>query len=813
MKIHMRTSCLLLAVLAAILLPVSTHAAKVKNSQEVPDFTKGGKQGDSDDWTLGPTGARGWIYTAGGNSSEARQILITAVAKGSPSDGALSKGDVILGVDGKVFAGDARVQFAAAISAAESEKGGGKLRLLRWREGKTDVVELKLQVLGSYSATAPYDCPKSKRILDQGCAALAHRMGEANYTRNLNAIPRSLNALALLASGNRSYLPLVKREAEWAAGFSAEGFATWYYGYVMTLLGEYVIATGDQSVMPGLKRLALESAHGQSRVGTWGHAFAMPSGNLNGYGCMNQPGISLTIGMVLAREAGVHEPDVDRAIAKAAAFVRWFANKGAVPYGDHLPFPAHEDNGKCSSAAVLYDLLGDREAAEFFGKMSTAAYSERERGHTGNYFNMLWALPGVARCGPLATGAYLREQSWYYDLARGWDTGWLYQASPVGAEEHHKYTNWDCSGGYLLAYALPLKSLRLTEKKPFCVPPLTAAQVAEVIAAGRDFDFSSAEHNYDKRTTQQLLAGLTNWSPFVRKRSAAALGNREGDFVSTLLKVLASNSRDARYGACEALGALGPRADAAAAQLRALLKDPDPWMQSLAAEAIPNLSPAARKASVSDLLAMTVRTNPADPRHMAARAASIALFSPYPGHREPKSILAESLEGVDRAVLYPAVKSLLQNDDSVVRGSVRKTFDHLTDSDLVTLLPDITRAIQPLAPSNEMFADGIRLGGLDLLSRLHIREGMALCVSVMEPDRWGEKNRAKDCLTYLQRYGTHAKPLLPKLQEMRTYLVKVKKVSADHLAEFDRLVAAIGTSTDTPALVSLSEFKSRSSIR
>jgi hypothetical protein len=198
---------------------------------------------------------------------------------------------------------------------------------------------------------------------------------------------------------------------------------------------------------------------------------------------------------------------------------------------------------------------------------------------------------------------------------------------------------------------------------------------------------------------------------------------------------------------------------------------------------------------------------------MAARSASIALFSPYPGHREPKSILAESLDGVDRKLLYPAVKSLLQNDDSVVRSSVRKTFDHLTDSDLVALLPDITRAIQPLAPSNEMFADGIRLAGLDLLSRLHIREGMALCVSVIEPERWGEKNRTKECLTCLQRYGTHAKPLLPKLQEMRTYLAKVKKVSADHLDPFDQGIAAIESSTATPTLVGLAEFKGQAAAR
>jgi hypothetical protein len=813
----MKTSLLVLALAVFIAPPAPVLAAGRGKAMAMPDFTKGDtvpKDGPHD-WTLGPTGARGWIYTANGHSAEARQILVTAVAKGSPAATVLSAGDVILGVEGKSFSGDARIQFANAIGAAESEQGGGKLRLLRWRAGKSEEVVVLLPVLGSYSSTAPYDCAKSKRIFELGCASLARRMGGPDYARGLNPIPRALNALALLASGNKAHLPLLQKEARWAADFTADGFATWYYGYVLAFLAEYVSATRDQSVLPGLKRLALEAANGQSAVGTWGHKFALPNGNLNGYGCMNQPGLSLCIGMALARDAGVKEPALDRAIAKAAGFVRWYVNKGAVPYGDHQPFPAHEDNGKCSSAAVLYDLLGDREAAEFFAKMSTAAYSERERGHTGNYFNVLWALPGVARIGPLATGAYLKEQAWYFDLARGWDARFLYQGSPVGEEEHGKYTSWDCSGGYLLAYALPLKSLRLTGKKPCSVPALNAAQVEAVIAAGRDFPFKNAENPYDRRTTEQLLAGLSSWSPSVRLRSAAALGRRQGNFLPDVLKLLASANRDARYGACEALGALGPRADAAAPQLRALLKDSDPWLQSLAAEALPNLGAEARKASVSDLLAMTLRPNPADPRRMAQRAAAVALFSPYPGRREPRSILAESIAGVDRQLLYPAVQALLQNEDSVARASVRKVFDGLTDRDLVELLPAITKAIERLAPSNEMFGDGIRLAGLDLLSRLYIREGMALCVAVMEPARWGAGKRIEPCLGYLQRYGTHAKAVLPQLREVRAQLVAAagRKTKNEQVEHMDKCIAAIAASTAAPTVVSLAEFKARPSAK
>lgn len=793
-----------LTILTVLLLaPLTTlNAAQHAAAAPMPDFTQGGQRDNSHDWTLGPTGARGWIFTAKGHSHDARQILITAVAQGSPANGVLVKGDVILGVDGKNFTDDARVQFANAIAAAESEKGLGRLSLLRWRDGKTSSAELKLQVLGSYSATAPYDCPKSARVFDLGCEAISKKKFEGV------TIPNDMNALALLASGKAEYRPLLAEYAKKVAAYHADSMATWLYGYANMFLAEYVMATGDKSVFDGMKRIAMEAAHGQSAVGTWGHKFAMPSGGLNGYGSMNQPGLSLLVSMELAREAGVNEPDLDRAIAKGAAFLRWYVNKGAVPYGDHQPFPAHEDNGKCASAAVLFDLLGDREAAEYFTKMSAAAYSEREAGHTGDYFNLTWALPGVARGGPLAIGAYMKEQAWYYDLARGWDGSVPYQGSPVGQEEHGKYTDWDCTGSYLLAYALPHKSLVLLGKKPFSVPPLNSAQVNEVIAAGRDFFPVNEKSGYDSRTTEQLLAGLASWSPAVRKRSAEALGRRQASVVPELQKMLAGADRYARYGACEALSKLGPLADSAAPQLRAALKDSDPWVQSLAAEALACLGPAARKDSVSDLLAMTVRQNPADPRCMVQRYAAIALFSPPPGSRALKSILSDSLDGVDRSLLYPAIQTLLVNEDSVARGSLSRIYGKLTDEDVVSLLPAIIKAVEKIAPSDEMFGDGIRLAGLDLLSRLHIREGMALCVSVIEPDRWGFGKRLPKCLECLERFGSQAKAFLPQLEQMRAAAASKRGGDdGEQRKALEAAIAKISASTSSPTLVDAKDFK------
>ena len=187
------------------------------------------------DTNLGSTGARGWIYSEKMVTSDARQILITKVAAGSPADGVLAQGDVILGVAGKPFSYDPRTEFGKALTEAEIS---GKLNLTRWRAGKEEAVSLKLPILGAYSKTAPYKCEKSKKILEQGCKSLAARMQQPDYEKSVNAITRSLNALALLASGNKEYMPVIRREVEWANQFSSSSFQTWWNSYPIMLLAE-----------------------------------------------------------------------------------------------------------------------------------------------------------------------------------------------------------------------------------------------------------------------------------------------------------------------------------------------------------------------------------------------------------------------------------------------------------------------------------------------------------------------------------------------------------------------------------------------
>lgn len=795
-------SLALVATIVMLALPAGLLSAEPKGNPN-PDFTRGDSipAGFTHDWNLGATGARGWIFCDKMVTTDARQIRITRVAEKSPADGVLVVGDVLLGVGGAPFSRDPRTEFGRALSRAESDAGGGRLVVTRWRAGAVDEVVLRLPVLGTYSATAPYDCPKSKRLFEQGCRDLARRMSDRSYTKNLDAIPRSLNALALLSSGDPSYLPLIQKETEWAAKFKNDGMQTWYYGYVMMLLAEYKIATGDASVMTGLTRMALEAARGQSAVGSWGHRFARPDGRLHGYGMMNSPGVPLTIAMTLAREAGVKDPALDLAIERSAKLLRFYIGKGAIPYGDHHPWiETHEDNGKCGMAAVLFNLLGEMNGAEFFSRMSVASHGpERDTGHTGNFFNMLWAMPGIAQSGPNATGAWMAEfGGWYFDLARGWDNRFPHQGPPEN--EQDSYEGWDATGSYLLAYSMPLKKLYLTGKKSGTIPRLDAAAVQSLIADGRGWDNKDRKSFYDSLTDDQLFGRLRSWSPVVRERAAMALGRRKTAPVTPLIEMLDSPSLDARYGACQGLIFFRGRGAPAVDALQKTLLHEDLWLRVKAAEALAAIGAPAQKAIPQLLELLTQVDEQKDPRGMQQRFLSFALF-------DRDGLISRSLDRVDRPALYKAVRSGLKNQDGRARGSIGSVYRNLSIEEIEPLLPAIHEAILQPAPSGEMFADEIRVEGLRLLAQHHIEEGMyALVRYTRDQNPWASELRTPQLMKILLSYGTHAKAVIPELTQIANYFEKEEKDFPRHLMiqkakTVRESITAIEAAKDTPKLI------------
>jgi hypothetical protein len=740
-----------------------------RNALSIPDFTKGDSipEGLTHDWNLGPTGARGWMFSDKMVTTDARQIQITKVEADSPAQGVLEVGDILLGVAGQPFTYDPRTEFGKAVVAAESLSAGGRLSLTRWRNGNTEEVVILLPSLGDYSATAPYHCTKSEKILQRGCEVLAARMQDRNYSRNQNPIVRCLNGLALLSSGRPEYLPIVKREARWAADFKEDSFQTWYYGYVMIFLAEYKLATGDDSIMPGLRRVALEAANGQSMVGSWGHKFAGSDGRLQGYGMMNSPGIPLTIGLILARKAGVGETQVSEAIEKSARLLRFYVGKGAVPYGDHHPWiQTHEDNGKCGMAAIMFSLLEEWQAAEFFVRMSIASHApERDTGHTGNFFNILWALPAISLAGPNAAGGWNEEFGrWYFDLARRWDGSFAHQGPPEPKPD--SYHRWDATSSYLLAYALPLKELYLTGKSLAAIAEYDSSAVESLIDDGRGWNNKDRNSFYDELTNDQLMERMGSWSPTVRDRSAMALGRRRDVPVEEIVAMLDSPKLETRYGACEALAKLKAKSAPAVAGLEKLLTHDDLWLRIKAAEALAAIGDSAMEA-VPVLLKMLAKgPSRNDPRGMEQRYLTFALFNSRQG------MLRRSLDKIDRELLYEAVRAGLTNQDGRARGEFSSVYQLLSYEEIKPILPAIYHATAVPAPSGIMFADGIRLAGIELMAQHRIEEGMSLCLDIMNINSWGEKARIAQCLKTLNTYGAAVKPLLPRLRQLEIDLAK-----------------------------------------
>lgn len=515
--------------------------------------------------------------------------------------------------------------------------------------------------------------------------------------------------------------------------------------------------------MPGLRRIALESARGQSAVGSWGHKFAGDDGRLVGYGMMNSPGIPLTCGLVLAKKAGLHEPEVDVAIERSAKLLRFYTGKGAIPYGDHYPWmQCHEDNGKCGMATVLFDLLGEAKPTEFFSKMSVASYgSERDTGHTGNFFNILWAMPAVARSGPQATGEWMGNfGSWYFDLARRWDGTFIHQGPPQMKADSYK--EWDSTGAILLAYAMPLKKIHLTGKTESVAPQLDLSQAKSLIRDGRGWTNGDRNGGYDKLAATELLSLLGNWSPVVRERAAMAIGRRPTVPIDDLIKLLDSAEIYKRLGASQALKELKNAAEPAVPSLMKRLKDDDLWVRVKAGEALSTSGPAGMKA-VPYLLTMIAKvpTND-DPRAMEQRFLAQAVFG---------TMLRKSLDGVDRELLRNAIVAGLKNEDGRARGSVGIIYQNLSYEEIEPLLPVIYEAVITRAPSGIMFADEICILGLEILAKHRIREGLPLCIEVMGINRWGKANRITKCLKALSDYGAAAKPLLPKLRILEKELI------------------------------------------
>ena len=812
--------CLVLALSVLLLGAAQTIAQEQPTPDSPPDLTKTIDFERTGEYYLGPTGAKGWLFVnTRFMTDEARQILITEVQEGSPAEGVLEVGDVILGIGDAYFDSDARKCFGRAIDEAEKKENQGALKLLRWRpvpdaptrQGKEQVVEIPLPVMGTYSDTAPYDCPKTEKILDDALQILAAREDWSIF---------GIQALAFLATGEEKYIQLVHdflHEAAWARpdfqmSVESGGLVVWGAGYRNLVLTEYYLATGDKYVLPAIREHAVKTAMGQSNGGTWGHGFAWTSqndghlhGSLGGYGAVNQAGLPCFLALLLSKKCGVEHPEIDDAIARSSRFFNQFVGKGSIGYGFHRPsLEIHcngrngmSGNGKNAIAAVAFGLLGDRppvspaardavspaardavspaardavppaarDAVQFFSKFTVSLHNTCEYGHSGNSYSYFWDPLGANYGGPEAAAAFHQQLRWYYALTRQADGSFVNQ--PLGG--HYGRGTLDATVAQVLMMTSPRRAIYLTGKGQDEGLWLDDEEVNEAVDAGR-WRFA----NTDDVSAEELIERLDNWSPIAREWIAKALAEKQGDFAGRLLELLKSDKPEARAGACAALGYQGARAAAAVPAVAEALTDEEAIVRIAAGYALARIEKPAREA-VPDMLRAVLAEQEEGLMRPTQQALSYSLGY-APGKYAPLYFsgilpnLAEDgnpLQDVDRNLLYASVTKLLKEPSGRVRGCGAYALKFFTREDLAAMAGPIYNAVKTPAPNYAMFDDDPRQHGLDLMARLRIEEGISLCFETLEPNRWGQGVRLPHRFRTLQEYGGAARSMLPRLKELR----------------------------------------------
>jgi len=393
-------------------------------------------------------------------------MKVRNVEKGSPAEatGKLKKGQIIESINGVVLKDvDPRMLLGGIITKAEATDGIVKFMVKDTPEAAAQEVVVKIPVLGAYSKTWPLKCKKSDKIVRDFADALAKR-----DSINLG-IDGAL--LFMLSTGEEKDLNVargwVKKLVEKYKDVKEMDTYPWFVGYGGPALCEYYLRTGDESILPVIKKAAdylKKEIHNGGWNGRGGVNFK--------YGHMNAAGVHCVAFLMLAKECGV---DVDEHTLQSSLkqFYR-YTGRGNVPYGDALPERGFSDNGKTGglafamAASASLSPKGEKsvyaKARDISATKSFYSTSWMFHGHTGGGIGELWrgAAMGLVRDKrPAEYQSFMDGRRWVYELARthdgvfGWPSGWNVNYVTTGRQ----HRPW---GDYIpLVYTIPRKQLRM----------------------------------------------------------------------------------------------------------------------------------------------------------------------------------------------------------------------------------------------------------------------------------------------------------------------------------------------------------------
>jgi len=603
-------------------------------------------------------------------------------------------------------------------------------------------VELKLRVFPAYSDTAPYDCPKTAQILEEAWKVLEKRFVVDPK------IPRSggggiIEAIALVSSGKPEHREIVREwvrrpKSLWGPpttppgtmfepGYKGyKGYQSWHHGFNGLNCALYYEATGDDYVLPALRKYAIDTAMGQSALGSWGHTFAYPSFNggelhkMNpGYGALNAAGNRCFFLVTLAQKLGIDHPEIDLAVGRAQNFFSSYIDQGCIPYGDHPAYGSDDSNGKNSGVAFSLKLLGDKYGAKYFAMMSSHCAFTRRGGHAADYHGN-WSSWAATLCGPEVRAYNERNLRWRRTLCRMFDGSFVYH-SPSG-----KYTTLrDPTSTEVLHQSVIFKQTLITGKDADEELYPTKHEMKQLLASAQgQFNDPWLDQLVGKpwpeRSTDEVFELLNIFYPKARTVIAKKLGERflagEEDIVPRLVALLASDDARYRDGALHALGACGSDVVLAnLSKLTPLIQDSEDFVRITAVKVI-SKNTESEETQLAMLKAAIDEPKAISPNSVRNTLQSALFDKDNPLANNPFD------SGFDEETVWQALEGLLLLDPA--RGNFVPSRQNVWTKDtIIRLAGPLTYIAEEEQIGDQMFADRAR-PAQELLGKFGYGEGV-----------------------------------------------------------------------------------------
>ena len=185
-------------------------------------------------------------------------MKVKNVEEGSPAakTGQLKPGMIIETINGaKLKDIDPRIQLGNIITKAEATDGKIVLAVKADEKSPAKNVTVTIPVLGTYSKTWPLDCEKSDKIVRQ----LADNFTKEGWKGEIGLSGPKM--LFMLSTGDEKDLEVVKgwikKTVEKNKNFGDNNFVyQWFISWGGPCIAEYYLRTGDESVLPIMKKMA-----------------------------------------------------------------------------------------------------------------------------------------------------------------------------------------------------------------------------------------------------------------------------------------------------------------------------------------------------------------------------------------------------------------------------------------------------------------------------------------------------------------------------------------------------------------------------